>query len=60
MTSDEVFVCPGYSDFQHKGNVGEGQFHLNQGSIDWHFQNYFVQWIDYEALYNLFIKFEMI
>lgn len=54
MTSEDVLSCPGYSDFQHKGNEGEGQFHLNQGSIDWHFQNKFVQWLDYDELYNLF------
>ena len=54
MTSEEVLSCPGYSDFQHKGNEGEGQFHLNQGSIDWHFQNRFVQWLDYDELYTLF------
>lgn len=54
MTSEEVLSCPGYSDFQHKGNEGEGQFHLNQGSIDWHFQNRFVQWLNYDELYTLF------
>ena len=54
MASNEVLACPGYSDFQHKGNAGEGQFHLNQGSIDWHFQNNFVQWLSYKELYNLF------
>ncbi|MCL2171324.1 MAG: hypothetical protein FWB71_04160 [Defluviitaleaceae bacterium] len=54
MTSKDVLTCPGYSDFQHKGNKGEGQFHLNQGSIDWHFENKFVQWLDYDELYRLF------
>lgn len=55
MTSNEVLKCPGYSDFQHKGNEGEGQFHLNQGNIDWHFQNKFIQWLNYEELFNLFV-----
>jgi hypothetical protein len=54
VSSEDVLSCPGYSDFQHKGNEGEGQFHLNQGSIDWHFQNKFVQRLDYEELYALF------
>ena len=54
MTSEEVLTSPGYSDFQHKGNEGEGQFHLNQGSIDWHLQNKLVQWLDYKELYELF------
>ncbi len=54
MTSDEVLSCPGYSDFQHKGNEGEGQFHLNQKTIGWHLENKFVQWLTYEELYGLF------
>lgn len=54
MASEDVISCPGYSDFQHKGNAGEGQFHLNQGNINWHLQNTFIQWLDYEELYNLF------
>jgi len=54
ITSDDVLTCPGYSKYQHKGNEGEGQFHLNQGSIDWHLEKKFVQWLDYEELYNLF------
>ncbi len=54
MSSDEILRCPGYSDFQHKGNKGEGQFHLNRNSIDYHFENHFVQWLSYEELYNLF------
>lgn len=56
MTSEEVLTCPGYSDFQHKGNAGEGQFHLNPGSIDWHFRHRFVQWLDYEELYRLLLN----
>ena len=54
MSSDEVLSCPGYSDFQHKGNEGEGQFHLNQRTIDWHFENTFVQWLTYDELFNMF------
>lgn len=53
MTSSEVKMCPGYSDKQHKGNQGEGQFHLNQGSIDYHFQKHFERWLSYEELYDL-------
>lgn len=54
MKSDEILKCYGYSDFQHKGNIGEGQFHLNQDSIDYHFKNHFVRWITYGELYDLF------
>ena len=53
MNSDEILSCFGYSDRQHKGNEGEGQFHLNRNSIDFHIKNHFVQWLTYEELYNL-------
>ena len=53
MSSDEIQSCFGYSDKQHKGNEGEGQFHLNRKSIDYHMKNHFVQWLTYEELYNL-------
>lgn len=36
MHSSEILSCFGYSDKQHKGNEGEGQFHLNRSSIDYH------------------------
>lgn len=54
MTSTQVLSCPGYSDFQHKGNTGEGQFHLNQRSIDYHLANHLVLWLTYDELYRLF------
>lgn len=57
ISSDGIFTCPGYSDFQHKGNAGEGQFHLNPKSIGYHFENHFVQWLSYEELYNLFQEY---
>jgi hypothetical protein len=54
MTNAEVKTAVGYSDKQHKGNVGEGQFHINNATKDWHDKNHFVQWLDYEELFNLF------
>ena len=50
MNSGEIMSCLGYSDRQHKGNEGEGQFHLNRSTIDYHMQNHFVQWLTYEKL----------
>ncbi len=43
-----------YSPFQHKNNVGEGQFHINNKTIQYHLDNYFIKWLSYEELYNLF------
>jgi len=53
MTREQVLACPGYSNKQHRGNEGEGQFHLNQGTIQFHRQNYLKQVLTYEELYNL-------
>lgn len=53
MTSDEVAECPGYSDKQHKGNVGEGQFHINRRNIDYHMRNRFERWLTYEELRDI-------
>lgn len=54
MSSYEVLGCPGYSDFQHKGNQGEGQFHLNRESLDYHILNHLEQNISYKELYQMF------
>ena len=56
MTSDEVKHCPGFSNRQHKGNLGEGQFHLKQTTLDYHMNNHFVRWLTYEELYDLFLQ----
>lgn len=53
MSSNEILSCLGYSDKQHKGNKGEGQFHLNRNTINYHMQQHFVQWLTYEELYSM-------
>lgn len=58
MSSDEVIGCLGYSDKQHKGNEGEGQFHLNNATIDYHYQNHFVRNLSYEELYCMFERMQ--
>ena len=54
MTASEVVNCPGFSNKQHKGNLGEGQFHLNQSTISWHLKNHLDRWVTYSELYDLF------
>ncbi len=54
MNSREVLECPGYSNKQHRGNEGEGQFHLNESNIDYHRQHYHEHTLTYAALYRLF------
>lgn len=54
MTSEEVLTCPGYSDKQHRGNEGEGQFHLNMSNIKYHREHFKDRVLTYAELYNLF------
>jgi hypothetical protein len=42
-----------YSDFQHKGNVGEGQFHINSGTLQVHLDYYLHRTLTYEELFQL-------
>lgn len=56
IKSDEILNIIGYSDFQHKGNTGEGQFHLTNDSIDEHLKKNLVDWITYEEVYKMFSK----
>jgi hypothetical protein len=42
-----------YSDFQHKGNTGEGQFHINDKTIAIHEKHYLYQMITYNKLLEL-------
>lgn len=53
MSTEHIFECLGYSDFQHRGNEGEGQFHINNDTYDFHMRNYFVQWLSYKELIEL-------
>lgn len=53
--SSEVFSLPNYSNKQHRGNEGEGQFHLNEKTIQYHLDNQLYRWVSYEELYELFL-----
>lgn len=39
-----------YSDKQHKGNVGEGQFHINNNSLKIHLDKYLYKTLTYDEL----------
>lgn len=56
MNSTDIPSCPGYSDKQHRGNEGEGQFHLNQDNLEYHRKEYLELVITYQELYNLLKK----
>ena len=53
MNSDEILNCPGYSDKQHRGNEGEGQFHLNESNIEYHRSHFLVRVLTYAELFRL-------
>ena len=53
MTSNQILDCQGYSDKQHRGNEGEGQFHINQDNIMYHRNNFLQQTLSYAELYEL-------
>ena len=42
-----------YSDKQHKGNVGEGQFHINHDTLRVHLDNYLYRTLTYDQLLEL-------
>jgi len=54
VNSEDVENIKGYSNFQHKGNEGEGQFHINANTIDYHMDNHFLEWITYQDIYSMF------
>lgn len=54
VRSDEITHLRGYSDRQHRGNEGEGQFHVNNKTISYHREHYLKCVCTYEELFNLF------
>ena len=58
MTSEQVTAWEGYSNKQHRGNLGEGQFHINQDNITEHRKKNLVKSLSYEELYTLLAHIE--
>lgn len=53
MSSLQVKSCPGYSNKQHYGNEGEGQFHITNDNLKYHTEHYLEKELNYKELYNL-------
>ena len=53
ITPDKINDTIGYNNKQHKGNVGEGQFHINAETLQVHLDNYLIQTLSYQDLLNL-------
>ncbi len=54
--SKDIPAMPGYSDKQHKGNHGEGQFHISSETYHWHRKNRFYTELTYEQLLGYLSK----
>lgn len=54
ITADEIITNKNisYSNKQHRGNEGEGQFHVTEKNINYHLNNYLVKQITYTEVYN--------
>ena len=55
IESEEIGPLIHYSDKQHKGNVGEGQFHINQDTVHIHDQNYAYKLLSYDELHDVLL-----
>lgn len=53
--TEQVKAMPNYSDSQHKGNKGEGQFHLNPKTFDYHFEHHLAMQLSYPELAELML-----
>lgn len=53
ISSGDIDTQIFYSDKQHKGNVGEGQFHINQDTIPIHEKHYLYRKLSYNEFYDL-------
>lgn len=52
-TADQINGNMGYSNKQHKGNVGEGQFHIKQSNLQYHLDNHLFAVLSYQDAYDL-------
>lgn len=53
ITPSQIDSTIGYADKQHKGNVGEGQFHITEKNLQSHIDRFYVQTLTYKELLGL-------
>lgn len=53
-SSENIVNLPGWTDKQHRGNVGEGQFHIKNTNLSEHLEHYLVKIMTYQEIYDLF------
>jgi hypothetical protein len=52
-TTADIAQMPSWSAKQHKGNVGEGQFHVTRRNLQYHLDHFLVQHISYPQLADI-------
>ncbi len=58
ITPDRINKDIRYSDKQHFGNKGEGQFHLNNATYEYHLKNFLEAELTYDEVLNLLLKLQ--
>jgi len=58
IKSNQIGEAIQYSDKQHKGNEGEGQFHLNNRTYKYHIENYYETELTYKDILKLLTKLQ--
>lgn len=46
----------GYVDKQHRGNVGEGQFHIKRTNLQYHIDNFLYKTLSWDDLINIILS----
>lgn len=52
-TPDQIHSGMKYSNKQHKGNVGEGQFHINPNTMAYHMEHHYFATLSYTDLLKI-------
>ncbi|MDD4211734.1 MAG: hypothetical protein PHC46_05095 [Clostridia bacterium] len=58
IQSEEIGKEIQYSDKQHRGNLGEGQFHLNNRTYNHHLKNHLEKELTYKEILDLLMKLQ--
>lgn len=53
ITPADIDASIKYGDKQHKGNTGEGQFHISEKTLDIHLQRFYHSTLTYQQLLDL-------
>ena len=55
-TSNDVHLLPAFCQKQHKGNCGEGQFHITNKNLHLHLQHNLVAFLTYQMVFDILVQ----